>query len=157
MTSAGNTGKDMILAALYFFLSTVLTWWFIDRGASLYHFDMHKMLLSCAVAGGKWAIQIGAALLWLREQRWPFIRRIAFTCFAGSCILVPFCFGLPTLIAGINSFLLSLISSVACMMVLYYRSVRSTGLPVKWFLGWVACLCVAVSLQLTVVFNVTGS
>ncbi len=156
MASGNGITKDVALAGLYFFLSTVITWWFIDRGAVLYHFDMQKMLLSCSVAGGKWAIQIGAALLWLHEQRWPFIRRIAFTCFAGSCILLPFCFGLPTVIMGINSFLLSLILAVACMLVLYYRSVRSTGLHIKWFLGWVVCLCIAVSLQLTVVFHVIG-
>ena len=151
-----NNTREIGLAAVYFFLSTVITWWFIYCGASLYHFDEHKMLLSCSIAGAKWGIQILAAILLLKDRCWLFIHHIAFTCFAGSCILIPFCIDpIRTHIPG-NGFLVSLIAAVATMLVLYYRSVTRSGISIKWYFLWLGCLAVAISLQLTVVFHVVG-
>jgi len=151
-----NNTRDIGLAAIYFFLSTVITWWFIYCGASFYHFDEHKMLLSCSIAGAKWGVQILVAILFLKDTRWLFIRRIAFTCFAGSCILIPYCIeSLRNLIPG-NGFLVSLIAAVITMIVLYYRSVRTTGISIKWYFLWLGCLAMAISLQLTVVFHFVG-
>lgn len=153
MTVANDNNRNIGLAAIYFFLSTVITWWFIDCGSSLYQFDQHKMMLSCSIAGAKWAIQIFGALLFLKEKRWIFIRNIAATCFVGSCILLPFCFAsLRAVIPG-KPFLSSLIASVAVMIAHYYYGVRKSGVPVKWYFLWLACLAVAISLQLTVVFH----
>ncbi len=146
--------RNIALSFIYFFLSTVITWWFIYCGTALYHFDEQKMLLSCCIAGGKWALQIVAALVFLGDKKWLFIRRIAFTCFIGSCILLPYCFApIRNMIPG-NPFLVSLIAAVAAMLILYYRSVGSTAISIKWYFGWVCCLAVAISLQLTVVFHV---
>lgn len=141
-------------AAVYFFLSTVITWYFIDCGSDLYHFDQGKMILSCSIAGAKWAIQIFAGLLFLGERKWLFIRNIALTCFVGSCILLPYCFTPVRSLLGESGFLLSLIAAVAAMLFMYYVGVRRAGVATKWYFLWIACLATAVTLQLTVVFHV---
>ncbi len=151
-TKASNSRK-IVQAVVFFFLSTVITWYFIECGSSLYHFDQKKMQISCAIAGGKWGIQILAAFFLLKEKRWPFISMIAFTCFAGSCLLIPYCIGpVRNLLPG-NGFLISLVAAVVLMIFLYYRSVRSCGISLGWFFLWLLCLATAISLQLTVVFH----
>ena len=154
MTATTSNTRNITQAVVFFFLSTVITWYFIECGSSLYHFDERKMMISCSIAGAKWGIQILAALLLLKEQRWPFIRNIAFTCFAGSCVLIPYCITFIRGLLGEHGFLISLIAAVALMLVLYYRSVRSCGISVGWYFLWVGCLAIAVTLQLTVVFHV---
>lgn len=154
MAASINDTRKIVQAVVYFFLSTVITWYFIECGSSLYQFDQDKMLLSCSIAGAKWAIQILAAYLLLGEKRWVFISNIAFTCFIGSCILIPFCItSIRNLLPG-TGFLISLVAAVAIMLVLYYYSVRSSGVSVKWYFLWVGCLAIAITLQLTVVFDV---
>ena len=154
MTTFSNNARKIGAAAAGFLMSTVITWWFISEGSALYHFDQQKMFLSCAIAGGNWGVQIIAALLFLKEQRWVFIRNIAFTCLAGSCLLIPFCFsGLRSMMPA-SGFFLSLVASVAAMLLLYYYSVRRSKASVKWYFLWLACLAIAVSLQLTIVFHV---
>jgi hypothetical protein len=111
------------------------------------------MLLSCSIAGGKWALQIGAALLLLREKRWVFIRRLGEVCLAGSVVLLPYCFAPVQEALGLNGFLASLIAAVVLMVGLYWRAVRCSELLPLWFWGWMACLAIAVTLQLTIVFN----
>jgi hypothetical protein len=144
--------KNIILAFTYFLLSTIITWWFIQQGKLLY-FSQNKMLLSCTIAGAKWGIQILAALIFLKDEKWEFIKRIGFTCFVGSCILLPYC--MFSFIQAINnSFLFSLIAAVLIMIVMYYKSVVQMQLSTKWFWGWVSCLVVAIFLQLFVVFKI---
>jgi hypothetical protein len=146
-----NKGK-ITLAGIYFKLSVVITSWFIFCGSDLYHFDRQKMILSCCIAGGKWGVQLLLALVLLKEKRWVFINQVGLTCFAGSCMLLPYCIPqLRNLIPG-NAFLLSLIAAVTLMIVLYYRSVRVAQVPVRWFFLWLGCLATAITLQLTVVF-----
>jgi len=83
--------KNIALAFIYFLLSTIITWWYFKE-AELLYFSQEKMFLSCAIAGAKWSLQIVAALFFLEEKKWLFIKRIGVTCFAGSCILLPYCF-----------------------------------------------------------------
>jgi uncharacterized membrane-anchored protein len=72
--------------------------------------------------------------------------------FTGSCILLPYCF-----VEGIRqwdkSFVASLIIAGLVMTAMYYYTVRQTGLPKKWFWGWIICLATAIALQLFVVFK----
>ena len=82
--------KNIILAGIYFLLSTLITWWFIVAGKTLY-ISNEKMIISCGIAGAKWSIQIIAAFFCLKDKKWLFINRIGFTCFVGSCILLPYC------------------------------------------------------------------
>ena len=144
--------KNITLASLYFLFSTIITWWFIKEGELLY-FSSEKMILSCVIAGAKWGIQIVAAFLFLKEKKWIFIKRIGFTCFVGSCLLLPYCF-LEQIRALDKSFLISLIVAVLVMIAMYYNAVKQTNISIWWFLGWMCCLATAVSLQLFVVFKV---
>lgn len=142
---------NFLLAGLYFILSAIITWWFIYQGRLLY-FSPEKMILSCAIAGTKWGIQIVMAILFLHEAKWIFIKRIGLTCFVGSCLLIPY--SLADFIQAIpNSFLMSLIIAVVAMVGMYYRSVKNTQLSSLWFWGWIVCLAIAISLQVFVVFN----
>jgi hypothetical protein len=144
--------NNIALAFIYFLLSTVITLWFIQQGKLLY-FSQNKMLLSCTIAGAKWSMQICAAFLFLKEKKWDFIKRIGFTCFVGSCILLPYC--LFSLIREIDKgFLFSLITAVAVMIAMYYKAVVQTSISKKWFWGWIICLTIAISLQLFVVFKI---
>jgi hypothetical protein len=144
--------KNSVLAFLYFLLSTIITWWFIQQGELLY-FSKNKMLLSCIIAGAKWSIQIGAALLFLKEKKWEFVKLIGFTCFIGSCILLPYCLFSFVRLAP-YSFLISLLIAVLLMIVTYYKVVNQLLLSLKWFWGWMLCLTIALSLQLFVVFKI---
>ena len=153
MASAPGKRTNIVTAVVYFFLATVITWYFIDHGGSLYHFDRQKMVLSCSISGAKWSLQILAAILFLKDA-WLFIKRIAATCLAGSLVLLPYCFdGTRALIPG-NGFLVSLIASVSVMLALYYMNVQRSGISIRWYFFWLLCLAAAVSLQLTVVFHV---
>lgn len=143
--------KNILITAFYFICSSLLTWWFINEGNLLY-FSKNAMVLSCVIAGGKWGIQIVAALLYLNEKKWEFIRRIGFVCFIGSCILIPYCM-LKFVKQMYVSFAFSLILAVLVMIILYYKAVIKTKISLKWFWGWMACLAIAISLQLFVVFQ----
>jgi len=48
--------KEKKLFVLYFGLSTLLTWWFVVF--SPLYISQKQMILSTAVAGGKWSIQV---------------------------------------------------------------------------------------------------
>jgi hypothetical protein len=141
-------------ALLYFLLSTLLTWWFI--AASPLYITPHQMFLSCGIAGGKWAIQLLAAFFLLtQEKKWKFIHHIAYTCFIGSMLLTPY--AISSAFNGntsSNFFIGSLIVSVITMIFLYYLSTKKAGVALGWWWGWLICLATAVTLQLTVVFDV---
>ena len=147
--------SNIIMAAVYFALSLIISAWFIATKFWLYA-SVSAMIISGTIAGAKWLIQLVAAFVLLKQRRWHFIRRIGFVCFAGSCLLLTYnlMFYLPLQLSGITGFVLSLIIAVIAMIILYYRAVRQTRLPFIWFAGWLACLAVAITLQLTIVdFN----
>jgi hypothetical protein len=145
--------KNQILFVIYFGLSTLITWWFVT--ASPLYISSGQQLLSTAIAGGKWGLQIVLAFILLGTKRWPFIRNIGFVCFLGSCILIPYIAMSSVGIAnGVHFFVGSLVASVVAMICYYYKAIRSTGVSIKWWFFWLACLATAIILQLTVVFNV---
>ena len=144
--------KNIVLAFTYFLSSTIITWWFIKE-AELLYFSQEKMLLSFAVAGAKWEVQILAALLFLKNKKWEFIKLIGFVCLIGSCILLPYCLFYFVRSAP-NSFLISLIIAVFTMIATYYKVVAQMNISKFWFWGWVSCLAIAISLQLFVVFKI---
>ena len=145
--------KKIAIAIIYFFLSTLITWWFIE--ASPLYSNMQQKLLSCGIAGAKWSIQIGAALILLKENKWHFIKNIAVTCLTGSLILLPYT--VCSKLWGMNGndfFVASLVLAVAVMIFFYAVAVKNAGVKMGWWFGWLACLMIAVMLQLTVVFHV---
>lgn len=148
-----NTQKNQVLFFFYFALSTVLTWWFV--AVSPLYISKQQMLLSTAVAGGKWAIQVVLGYLFLYEKRWVFLKNIGFVCFIGSCILVPYALLAQLGIANSGRlFLASLIAAVVVMVYAYYHAVLNSNVKTKWWYFWLVCLVCAISLQLTVVFHV---
>lgn len=154
MNANKNTNnKDKLLFLIYFTLSGLLTWWFIIV-CPLY-ISQEQMLLSTSIAGAKWSIQIILGLLFLKEKAWPFVKNIGFVCFIGSCILIPYIILSITGISNSGSFFLgSLIVAVIIMVFSYLRILKKLLLPIKWWIYWLICLAIAISLQLTVVFHV---
>lgn len=146
-----STGKSIALAALYFLFGTIITTWFIARKAWLYD-SVELMILSGSIGGAKWAIQLLAALILLRAQRWTFIKNIGLVCLIGSATLLIYYF-LPVR-WGFNTLAISVACSVLIMIFLYYRAVKQSALSMYWFWNWIACLLIAITLQLTVVFDV---
>ena len=147
-----NSGK-IYGALLYFSLSTIITWWFVDV-CPLYT-GLQQKLLSTGIAGAKWGLQIGVAYFFLAEKKWEFIKNIGFTCLVGSVILLPY--PIATVFFKIDNsqfFIGSLIVAVLVMIILYFLNVQKLALPKKWFWGWIFCLTIAITLQLTVVFSV---
>lgn len=148
-----NSNKKILVAFICFFLSTVITWWFVDS-CPLYK-SMQQKLLSTGIAGAKWGVQVGAAYFFLTEKRWGFIKNISLTCLAGSIILLPY--PVAAIFFKIDNaafFIGSLLVAVVVMMVLYFYSVTKLLVPVKWFWSWIGSLAIAITLQLTIVFNV---
>jgi hypothetical protein len=146
--------KRILKAAFYFLFSTIITWFFIKKGATFYQ-NEGQMLFSCGIAGAKWGIQLVAAYFFLNEKRWVFIEKLGFVCFVGSCILLPFCL-FENLRVTEMGFLWSLFAAVLVMIVLYFRAVQQAGIGQKWFWNWFLCLILAILLQMVVVFRLFG-
>jgi hypothetical protein len=142
-----------LVAVIYFTLSTIITWWFIQE-CPLYN-SFQQELLSGGIAGAKWGIQIIAALLLLKQKKWLFIKNIGFTCLTGSLILLPY--AVAARFWGINGtdfFAVSLLLAVAVMIFMYALCTKSAGVNIKWWLFWLLCLSIAIFLQLKLVFTV---
>jgi len=148
-----NNSRKIYLALLYFFLSTLITWWFVDV-CPLYS-GLQQKLLSTGIAGAKWGLQIVAACFFLTEKKWDFLKNMGITCLVGSVILLPYAIiASASKLNGAGFFVGSLLIAVAVMIVLYFLNVLKVGLQKKWFWGWIFCLAIAITLQLTVVFSV---
>jgi hypothetical protein len=144
--------KNIQLAGSYFLISTIITGGFIAV-APLYD-NLGQQLLSSAIAGAKWMIQLVFAIIFLQGKRWNFMKNIGFTCLLGSLILLPYT--ISSLLGQYNDiefFLGSLIISVGVMIFSYYRSVKKSGVPNLWWAAWMLCLIIAIIAQLKVVFN----
>lgn len=147
------TVKNLSLIFLYFTLSTLITWWFI--AVSPLYISLEQMLWSCGIAGGKWTIQLIAAFLLLKEKKWDFFRNIGWVCLVGSMLLLPYCISASfNWMANAAFFIGSLVAAVVAMIFLYYRAVKQVNISLFWWVAWLSCLAVAISLQLTVVFHV---
>ena len=95
---------------IYFLLSGLITWVFVSL--SPMYISNEQMLLSTFIAGAKWAIQIGAALLFLKEKSFLFLRRIGFV-LHGFMNLIPYIVAAHFNIAdGSNWFIGSLVAAV---------------------------------------------
>lgn len=147
-----NDRSAIIQAILNFTLSVFLTWWFIDR--SQLYISLNQQLLSGAIAGGKWGIQVIAAVLLLKEKKWEFIRQISIACLIGSLILLPYCIIGPTDPDEDDFFLGSLVIAVVVMIGWYYHGIRKSRVSISWWLAWLLCLVIAICLQLFYVFSI---
>ena len=142
--------KDQFWAAGGFAASALLTGLFVEAFDG--YLSTPQMLLSAAIAGGKWAIQLLLASVRLPHKRWRYFREMATVCAVGSCLLLPY-----ILTGGDWRFFLgSLVGCVAVMSVLIVWRIKAIGLSHGWTLLWFFLLAIAVTLQLTVVFRVFG-
>jgi len=150
MSEIMGARKEIIFAALGFGLSVVLTGLFIDAYGG--YISIKQMLLSGVIAGGKWAIQLIVAWFILGEKKWRYYQEMGIICAIGSAILIPY-----ILTAGTwNFFVGSLVGCVVVMGGLICWRLSKIGLGIFWPSLWFALLAFAVTLQLTVVFNVFG-
>lgn len=108
------------------------------------------MMLSGAIAGGKWGIQLLLASAILGERRWSYFREMGVVCGIGSCVLTPY-----ILFGGSWAFFVgSLILCVVIMAWLVVSRLAAIAISRRWAVLWFALLGVAVTLQLTLVFDV---
>ncbi len=145
--------KNQIQFLIYFSLSTLFTWWFVSL--SPMYISIGQEILSTFIAGGKWGLQIILAFVFLRNQRWYFVKNIGFVCFLGSCILMPYV--VLSYFGVVNDslfFIGSLVASVVAMIYYYYKAVKLSQVNIKWWIFWLFCLGIAITLQLTIVFHV---
>ena len=148
-----SNSKNIYRAILYFFLSTIITWWFVDV-CPLYT-SLEQKLLSTGIAGAKWGLQIAAAYFFLAGKKWEFIKNTGATCLAGSVVLLPYAIAASFSNTNNSSFFInSLLLAVVLMIGLYFLHIKRSGLSVKWFVGWIICLAIAIALQLTIVFSI---
>ena len=131
-----------------FALSTLITALFIRAYDG--YVSPESMLLSGSIASGKWAIQIVAGVLLLGEKRWLFISELAATCLIGSLTLLPY----TIFYGGTKFFFGSLIVAILTMGVVICLRLSRIGLSWRWKALWFILLACAVSLQLTVVFDI---
>ncbi len=144
--------KNQVLFFIYFSLSGIITWWFVISAP--FYVSREQQLLSTGIAGAKWAIQLVAAFLLLGKQRWLFIQKIGFTCFMGSCILIPYIMlSQSGICTDAQLFTGSLVAAVVAMIYYYYKAVTQSSVPLKWWFAWLLCLAIAILLQLTIVFH----
>ena len=145
--------KLILSAFVYFFLSALLTSLFISQKTWLYS-SLNAMIISGMIAAVKWLIQVVAALVFLRDRKWAFIRRIGATCLIGSAMLFSYnlMYFLKLPLSGLSQFYLAIVLSVSVMIMRYYRSVKETGLPLLWFWVWIVCLAISVILQIILFF-----
>ncbi|MBB2144238.1 hypothetical protein GM921_01960 [Pedobacter sp. LMG 31464] len=148
-----NDQKDISLAILYFLLSLFISILFISQNDLLYT-DTNQMILSGSIAGAKWGIQIIAALFLLKKKKFEFIRRISLVCLSGSISLLSYYLLMYLPLSSWWQFVLTLIICVVIMLVLYFQAVAKTRIGLQWYFGWVACLIIAILLQLTIVFHI---
>jgi hypothetical protein len=131
-----------------FALSTVITALFIRAYEG--YVPHESMLLSGSIASGKWAIQIINGMLLLGEKRWLYISELATTCLIGSLTLLPY----AIFSGGPEFFFGSLGVSILTMGVVICWRLSHIWLSWHWKALWFILLACAVTLQLTVVFDV---
>ena len=153
ITIQNDNIKNGLKAASCFFIATIITMWFII--ASPLYISRSQMMLSGIIAGGKWLLQIIAAFIFLENKKWLFIKHIAATCLLGSLILLPYSISSVLQLNISNEFFIgSLIIAVLVMIASYYKNIKKSDVAINWWIGWLLCLAVAITLQLTVVFQV---
>jgi len=144
--------KNQWQSLVCFSLASLFISWFITT--SPFPIPPSRIALSNVIAGSKWTIQIIAAFIFLRDQRWIFIKNIGLVYLIGSCLLLPYIF-LSYL--GINNdasfFNLSQLLSMMIMIFYYYRAVELSQLEITWWLTWLACQIIALFMQITLVFH----
>ena len=148
--------RNAITAIIYFAISGLITAWFIEQKFG-YMASPLTILFANFVSVFKWAVMVIAAILLLKRNKWIFIRRIGFACFAGTCMLLTVFITRRFHIDSWQQFTYPVFLALFVMTVLCYAAVLRTDLSVKWFVGWLICLAIGIVLQTRVVFSLHPS
>ncbi|RYY93379.1 MAG: hypothetical protein EOO11_19825 [Chitinophagaceae bacterium] len=143
---------SLLSSVLPFAGATVLTGLFIGLQADAYR-STGALVLSGAIAGGKWLLQLAAAWRLSEKRRNLFIRNTGLVCLAGSALLFVYYLLAAAPVPKGWLFGASVGLSVLVMIPAYRSAVARAGLGTNWFLGWLFSVVVAITLQLTVVFH----
>ena len=141
--------KSKQLAILYFVLSIIITYVFIDSNP-VYNTERFK-IVALTIASIVWGIQVAGACIFLSNQKYAFLREASNVCFWGSVSLMP-----SVLINYFFSFSIddqlkisaaNVLLSVILMSILFARFLKRLQLTYYRLIIWLLCLCVAVPLQ----------
>lgn len=148
--------RNAIFAIIYFAISGLITAWFIEQKFG-YLASPLTILFSNFVSVFKWAVMVIAAILLLKRNKWVFIRRLGFACFAGTCMLLTIFITRRIHIDSWQQFTYPVFLALFVMTVLCYTAVRRTDVSIKWFIGWLICLAIGIVLQTRVVLGLHPS
>ena len=141
--------KSKHLALLYFLLSIIITYVFID--ANPVYSTLRFKIVALTIAAIVWGIQVAGAFLYLKSKKYAFLREAGMVCFWGSVILMgsvfinyfsSFSSGTQLKISGANVLL-----SVIVMAIMFANFLKKLQLSFGWLAVWLICLCIAVPLQ----------
>lgn len=148
--------RNAIIAIIYFAVSGLVTAWFIEQKFG-YLASPLTILFSNFVSVFKWAVMVTAAILLLGGNKWIFIRRVGFACFAGTCMLLTIFITRRFHIDSWQQFTYPVFLALFVMTLLCLAAVLRTGLSIKWFVGWLICLGMGIVLQTRVVLGLHPS
>lgn len=145
--------KFILSAFVYFLLAALLTAIYISQKIWLYS-NVTAMVISGTITAVKWIILVVAALFFLEEKKWKFIRRIGVTCLIGSSLLFSYnlMYFLKLPLSGLAQLFLSVVLSASVMITLYHLLVKEMVLPPLWFWGWIIALTIESIVQVVVFF-----
>ena len=141
--------KSKHLAILYFTLSIIVTYVFIDSNP-VYNTKRFK-IVALTIASIVWGIQVAGAFIFLSNRKYIFLREAGNVCFWGSVSLMAsvlvnhlaeFSTETELKISGANVLL-----SVILMSILFAKFIKRLQLTYYWLIIWLLCLCIAVPLQ----------
>jgi hypothetical protein len=148
--------RNAVTAIIYFAVSVMITAWFIEQKFG-YAVTPNAILLSNIVAAIKWVMMTIAAMVLLQENKWLFIRRMAFACLAGSfAMFSTYAFRFIP-VSSWQQFTYAMAFALLVMTVFYFKAVTDTRLSLKWFAVWMVILIISVILQVKVVFDLHPS
>jgi hypothetical protein len=141
--------KSKTLAILYFALSVIVTYVFIDSNP-VYN-SLRFKLTVLTIAAIVWGIQVAGAFIYLGTSKYAFLREAGKVCFWGSVSLIAsvlinyffsFSADVQLKISAANILL-----SVILMAILFAAFLKRLRLPFTWLVVWLICLCIVVPLQ----------
>jgi hypothetical protein len=145
--------KSKHLALLYFFLSVIITYVFIDSNPAYNSFEIKITALT--IAALVWAIQVVGAFILLQSKKYIFLREAGKVCFWGSVslmasVVINYVFAFP-LQVQLQVSAINVLLSVVLMTILFTKFLKQLHLSYRWVVVWLLCLCIAVPLQANLV------
>jgi hypothetical protein len=141
--------KSKHLALLYFLLSVVITYVFIDSNVVYNSYQIK--LIALTIASVVWGIQVVGAFIFLKNKKYLFLREAGKVCFWGSVslmasVVINYLFAFP-LQVQLQVSAINVLLSIILMTFLFTKFLKQLHLSYKWVVVWLLCLSIAVPLQ----------